>query len=304
MSWNSRVKHVPDKDKRSSCVCGDDFPYEVKAGSAGPAPAPRLRRPRAQPHRTCARDDHHVSRRSYTVGSSLPPPPSRLQSHLGLAAAPALHVGLVVLVPALHVVMPAKPAEQTPRHSPSLLPIIHRRKVRTPPPDGGVSVHRTTWPDEAVEAHQPRRGRWGWAPADMSSPWQRSQADGTASRAPDGVAGAIEHARPLTRYRRPKNSASTRTCPHPDLAEQLPGGPATCLPNCLPSGRTKASHGGRPRTKCAGHGEDVGPLNVIHTEEVTGSIPVSPTVPTPQVPHLRRRARHGPALAYRSTNRR
>jgi len=39
-------------------VAGDDFLYEVKAGFAGPAPALRLRRPRAQPSREEDREDH------------------------------------------------------------------------------------------------------------------------------------------------------------------------------------------------------------------------------------------------------
>src|SRR5687767_2178409 len=48
---------------------------------------------------------------------------------------------------------------------------------------------------------------------------QRSQAAGGTSRAPDGVAAAIEHARPLMRHRRPANPAATRRCHHPATPE-------------------------------------------------------------------------------------
>jgi hypothetical protein len=44
-----------------------------------------------------------------------------------------------------------------------------------------------------------------------------------------GVAPAIEHARPLTRSRRPANPAATRTCPHSGRADPLRWRQATCL---------------------------------------------------------------------------
>jgi len=44
-----------------------------------------------------------------------------------------------------------------------------------------------------------------------------------------GVAPAIEHARPLTRSRRPANPAATRTCPHSGRADPLRRRQATCL---------------------------------------------------------------------------
>jgi len=39
---------------------GDEFLYEVKAGFAGPAPALRLRRPRAQPSNREGVSDHGI----------------------------------------------------------------------------------------------------------------------------------------------------------------------------------------------------------------------------------------------------
>jgi hypothetical protein len=39
------------------------------------------------------------------------------------------------------------------------------------------------------------------------------------TQAPDGVAAAIEHARPLMRHRRPANPAATRRCHHPATPE-------------------------------------------------------------------------------------
>src|SRR3954468_21391532 len=44
-----------------------------------------------------------------------------------------------------------------------------------------------------------------------------------------GVAPAIDHARPLTRSRRPANPAATRTCPHSGRADPLRWRQATCL---------------------------------------------------------------------------
>ena len=73
------------------------------------------------------------------------------------------------------------------------------------------------------------------SPTGMPSSRQRSQAAGIASRAPDGVAGAIEHVRPLTSHRRPENSAATRTCPHPGHSGAPPGVRVRCdYPNPPP----------------------------------------------------------------------